>query len=277
MKREDYEDKEGGDPLNRVMISTHHIKTKLIQHRKKTRSCVKVDTGDPTVATIFIVAVGGEESLMHPADFKYHDPFNSWHCSTTFFNSSKLKNDIENGWKDLETGAQVEQAAGTSENEHGVWKSVAKHQVWDACKQPKMLKLVRGSMLKPANQDKMLEFTAHCRDKRALQNSLEQKTEFLEQCLKWHQRGQCISLLEEIKSTFFCESNLPCSFKFATSRLKHQILPRPNQLGFRNKLALLYHDDAHIPFSHEEAVMEVIKEEDVVAHLETTVEKLEIQ
>ena len=289
MMREMKEDKGGGDPLNRIMISTHHIKTKLIPQKKKKRDCVKVDEGDPSVETVYLIAVGNEENLMHPVDFRYIDPFNSWQCRTIFFNSQQIKHDIEESWDDLlETeakGKEVEertQAMGKeveeqTEKEQDAWKSIAKHQVLDKFKKPKMLKVVKGITLKPAKQDNLLEFTAHSRDKKALQNSLEQNDHFLDRCRQWHERGQCETLLKDIKATFFCESSLPCSFKFATSRLKHQILPRPNQLGVQQKLALLYHNDAHIRFSHKDAAVGLIEEEDVVAHLKAKVGQLETQ
>lgn len=266
--------------LNRVMISVHCVKTKLAQVKKRKRGVkgmtksIKILEGRPESTTVVVLAVGNEQKLGHPLSFSYREPFNSWHSKTVFVNSHEIKMNIESTWEKLYANSLVGlERKQSEEHEPNALKSIAKHQILDAYLDIKPMVLARGNLLKPEKPDQLLEFTSHNRDPNALLNFLEHNQDFLVKCRQWHENEKCCNIFEEIKSFFYNESNVPVSYKFPTSRVRHRALSRPDQLGNLGKLVLLYQDEAHIKFTQLSTIKEV-SEPDIVGYLESFGEKL---
>ena len=256
------EDRE--DNSQSVMISVHSVKTKLMMKKKKSKQrgemkdAMKVCPGDPKTAVMIILAIGKPSDIWYPYSFRYQDPLNSWECCTFFSNSKTIKMAIEEKWVELRAKFQEENAS--------IWQSVAQHIVLDECLMPISLKLAGEQSEKLKAHPTFLQFLSHDIDDNAIYHALTKSQKFLRHCKDWRDSEYPSISFDEIRKSFFGEYDLPTSYKFATSKFKHPILDRPDQLGAsphheQGGLVLLHHNEAHIKFSQTAHAREICDRE----------------
>ena len=237
------DDKDGDG--NEVMITVHLIKTML---RKGSNRSKKMKISPCLQNTkIVILALGGSELLSIPKQFSYHDPLNAWRSETRFFSSSIIKNAIAEDWEKLRSTVQPPCE---------IPSSVAKHiMLIDKNGALKKIELsVSGGKIR--YEDKLLECLSHGPDRNSLHHVLMKSVPFLEACKNWLCSGDQ-GILAKIKMEFFDREKLPTSYKFDTTKFKHTIMSRPNQVGATcssstGKLHLLSHNEAHMKFTELE-------------------------
>ena len=245
--RRDIESGGIGSSESDVMISVHEVKTMLMKRKKKKKGVFQQRISlrpELQITKISILAIGTPEKLGIPQNFCYYDPMNCWKSKSRFVTSSVLKAAITNEWQTFR------------QNNDQVPESVAKHIMLDE-------KLETISPCQGASKggvkfevDDVLEFLSHGPDPNSLDNVLKRSLSFDRDRNEWLSTKND-EIFAKIKSSFFDESKLPTSFKFDTTKFKHHILLRPNQLGADSsssagKLRLLCHDQAHIKFTERE-------------------------
>lgn len=251
MKRSDHStekdksNEEKSDIRTDVMISVHVARTLLKKNDgKKKRSSMlrKISlNGKLQTTEIIILAIGTPGQLCIPQSFCYYDPLNCWRSETKFVNSSILRDVIMKRWADFRENKEVPE-------------SIAKHILLDRNLEEISLRAC-GDKVKVKSEDKLslLQFLSHGPDKTSLDNVLKNSGSFHEDKTQWLATKDPKTFVR-IKSSFFDEPNLPTSYKFDTTKLKHKILSRPNQLGAAcgsspGQLHLLYHNEAHMKFT----------------------------
>lgn len=242
--------KEREEKENDVMISVHVVKTMLKKTERKKKN--KKKSGLPhrinlssglQITKIIILAIGKSDQLCIPREFCYHDPLNCWRSQSHFVKSSILKAAVEKHWEDFKNSTL------------NVPESVAKHIMLNGILEEVPLSVCRGKVrYGDGSEGELLEYLSHAPDRNSLDHVLKESDRYQKDRELWQSARDdetSHSTFLRIKSNFFDEKRLPTSYKYDTIKIKHNILPRPNQQGANcsPSLHLHYHDEAHIKFT----------------------------